>query len=188
MPSIDVINQLCVKISLLRSIPKKLEQYVMRSTSGYASIWCIFFHQLQQGDLMAPITRSLPYAISYRPNGRTCAVMHGVFGSGQNGHCITSSLEINLIIWHFRFALARKLSFLPSELDIFNIRQHYVRILFIFQRLIWVLLFLKSTNMNLAIYENELWRHESCRLRHKNLIFTRRKCIQVLRISLVFFF
>ena len=33
-------------------------------------------------------------------------------------------------------ALARKLSFLPTELDIFNIRQHYVLILFIFQRLI----------------------------------------------------
>ena len=29
-------------------------------------------------------------------------------------------------------ALARKLSFLPTELDIFDIRQHYVRILFIF--------------------------------------------------------
>ena len=33
-------------------------------------------------------------------------------------------------------ALARKLSFLSTELDIFDIRQHYVRILFIFQRLI----------------------------------------------------
>ena len=33
-------------------------------------------------------------------------------------------------------ALARKLSFLPTEKDIFDIRQHYVRILFIFQRLI----------------------------------------------------
>ena len=32
--------------------------------------------------------------------------------------------------------LARKLSFLSTELDIFDIRQHYVRILFIFQRLI----------------------------------------------------
>ena len=29
----------------------------MRSTSGYASIWCIFFHQLQPRDSMAPITR-----------------------------------------------------------------------------------------------------------------------------------
>ena len=29
-------------------------------------------------------------------------------------------------------ALARKLSFLPTELDIFDIRQHYVRIIFIF--------------------------------------------------------
>ena len=52
-------------------------------------------------------------------------------------------------------ALARKLSFLPTELDIFNIRQHYVRILFIFQRLIWyVLLCLTPTNMNLAVYGN----------------------------------
>ena len=33
-------------------------------------------------------------------------------------------------------AWARKLSFLPTELDIFDIRQHYVRIVFIFQRLI----------------------------------------------------
>ena len=33
-------------------------------------------------------------------------------------------------------ALARKLSFLPTESDIFDIRQHYVRILFIFQHLI----------------------------------------------------
>ena len=32
-------------------------------------------------------------------------------------------------------ALARKLSFLPIELDIFDIRPHYVRILFIFQHL-----------------------------------------------------
>ena len=29
-------------------------------------------------------------------------------------------------------ALARKLSFLPTELDIFDIIQHYIRILFIF--------------------------------------------------------
>ena len=33
-------------------------------------------------------------------------------------------------------ALARKLSFFPTELDIFDIQQHFVRILFIFQRLI----------------------------------------------------
>ena len=33
-------------------------------------------------------------------------------------------------------AKARKLSFLSTELDIFDIRQHYVRIPFIFQRLI----------------------------------------------------
>ena len=31
----------------------------MRSISGYASIWCIFFHQLQPRDSMAPITRGL---------------------------------------------------------------------------------------------------------------------------------
>ena len=46
-------------------------------------------------------------------------------------------------------ALARKLSFLQTELDISDIRQHYVRILFIFQRPIcWVLLRLTPTNMN----------------------------------------
>ena len=33
-------------------------------------------------------------------------------------------------------ALARKLSFLPTELDSFDIPQHYVHILFILQRLI----------------------------------------------------
>ena len=32
--------------------------------------------------------------------------------------------------------LARNLSFLQTELDIFDIRQHYARILFIFQSLI----------------------------------------------------
>ena len=51
----NVLNELCVKKSLQGSIPKKLQQYVMRSTSGYASIWCIFFHQLQPRDSMAPI-------------------------------------------------------------------------------------------------------------------------------------
>ena len=32
----------------------------MRSTSGYASIWCILLHQLQPRDMMAPITRGMP--------------------------------------------------------------------------------------------------------------------------------
>ena len=36
----------------------------MRSTSGYASIWCIFFHQLQPRDSMAPITRGLQNVLS----------------------------------------------------------------------------------------------------------------------------
>ena len=50
-------------------------------------------------------------------------------------------------------AMARKLSFLPTQLDIFDIQQHYICILFIFQRLIRrVLLFLTPTNMNLAVY------------------------------------
>ena len=52
-------------------------------------------------------------------------------------------------------ALARKLSFLPTELHIFDKRQHYVRILFIFQHLICrVLSFLTPTNMNLTVYGN----------------------------------
>ena len=34
----------------------------MQSTSGYAPIWCIFFHQLQPRDLIAPITWGLPNA------------------------------------------------------------------------------------------------------------------------------
>ena len=55
-------------------------------------------------------------------------------------------------------ALAGKLSFLPTKLDIFNIRQHCVCILFIFQRFVefyYVCLFV-STNMNLAVYGNGL--------------------------------
>ena len=51
--------------------------------------------------------------------------------------------------------LVRKLSFLPTDLDIFDIRQHYICILFIFQRLIYYfLLFVTPTNVNLAIYGN----------------------------------
>ena len=38
MPSTNVFNKLRVKMSLLRSIPKKIYQYVMRFTSGYASV------------------------------------------------------------------------------------------------------------------------------------------------------
>ena len=34
------------------------------------------------------------------------------------------------------FSLLTDFSFLPTELDIFDIQQHYIRILFIFQRLI----------------------------------------------------
>ena len=50
-----------------------------------------------------------------------------------------------------------KLSFLPTELDIFGIRQYYICILFTFQRLFYlVLLFLTPTNMNLAVYGNGL--------------------------------
>ena len=53
--------------------------------------------------------------------------------------------------------MARKLSFLPTELDIFDIRQHYVHILFIFQHLTCRdLLFLTPTNMNLAVSGNGL--------------------------------
>ena len=37
---------------------------------------------------------------------------------------------------NFFLALAQKLSFLQTEIDIFDIGQHYVRILFFFQRLI----------------------------------------------------
>ena len=48
--------------------------------------------------------------------------------------CIKKSNEVGRID-NFR-ALARKLSFLPTELDICDIRQHYIRILLIFQRLI----------------------------------------------------
>ena len=54
-------------------------------------------------------------------------------------------------------ALARKLSFLSTELDIFDIQQHYVCILFIFQHFICrVLSFLTLTNMNFLVYGNGL--------------------------------
>ena len=57
-------------------------------------------------------------------------------------------------------AKARKLSVLPTELDIFHIRQHYVhvRILFIFQRRSDLLSFIirTPTNMNSAVYGNGL--------------------------------
>ena len=50
-----------------------------------------------------------------------------------------------------------KLSFLPTSLDNFDIRQHYICILSIFQRLICrVLLCITPTNMNLAVYGNGL--------------------------------
>ena len=52
-------------------------------------------------------------------------------------------------------ALVRKLSFLPTVSDIFDIRQHYVRILFIFQRLSFIISN-NETNMNLAVSGNGL--------------------------------
>ena len=53
----------------------------------------------------------------------------------------------------------RKLSFLPTELDIFDIRQHYVSILFIFQCIICrVLLFLTPTTHEFSI----IWKCISC--------------------------
>ena len=52
-------------------------------------------------------------------------------------------------------ALARKLSFFSTELDIFDVRQHYVcrSILFIFRRLMSFIIS-NTTNINLAVYEN----------------------------------
>ena len=43
-------------------------------------------------------------------------------------------------------ALARKLSFLPTELDVFDIWQHYIHILFIFQRLFFLSCISNSDN------------------------------------------
>ena len=42
-------------------------------------------------------------------------------------------------------ALARKPSFLPTELDTFELRQYCVRILFIFQRLIQMCFIISNT-------------------------------------------
>ena len=87
-------------------------------------------------------------------------------------------------------ALARKLSFLPSELEIFDIRQHYVCILFIFQHLTcWNLLFVTPTNMNLAVsgiglaVEMTSWIMLTA---SSNVTFTLRKCIHVLKISMLY--
>ena len=94
----------------------------------------------------------------------------------------------------------RKLSFLPNELDIFDIRQHYVRILFIFQSLIW-LIFLTLTNMNLAVFWNALavvmtsWiDHVDCVIKRdiylkKKLLCSKNICgisFSVLKISVVY--
>ena len=50
-------------------------------------------------------------------------------------------------------AFARQLSFLPANLDIFDIRQHYVCILFIFKRPICRSLLLQTAaNTSVAVY------------------------------------
>ena len=65
-------------------------------------------------------------------------------------------------------ALLRKLSFLPTEVDNFDIRQHYVRILFIFHCLICcVLLYLTLKNMISSIWKwisccNDVMNHVDC--------------------------
>ena len=53
---------------------------------------------------------------------------------------------------YFR-ALARKLSVLPTELDIFYGPHHYVRILFIFQRLICLVLLFLTRSTTFVSYE-----------------------------------
>ena len=53
-------------------------------------------------------------------------------------------------------ALARKLSFLPTELDIFDIRQHYVRIIFIFNVRLLSFVISNTDKHNLAVYGNGL--------------------------------
>ena len=97
------------------------------------------------------VTKKQPYACLYCYNGflimRTISNIQRI-----RIWCCRISKISNEVgrIDNFR-ALARKLSFLPTELDIFDIRQHYVRILFIFQHLICCfLLCLTPTNMNLA--------------------------------------
>ena len=54
-------------------------------------------------------------------------------------------------IENFR-AFARKLSFLPTELDTFDIRQQYVSIVFIFKRLILLIFIPTPRNTNLAVH------------------------------------
>ena len=49
--------------------------------------------------------------------------------------------------------------FFPTELDIFDIRQHHVRILFIFQRLICCVLFFSNTDKHEF---SSLWKWISC--------------------------
>ena len=62
----------------------------MRSSSGYASIWCIFFHQLQPRDSMAPITRGLP-------NGYTRAMDYFL---SHNNPCFQHNTAITIFLGH----------------------------------------------------------------------------------------
>ena len=56
-------------------------------------------------------------------------------------------------------ALARILLFLPTELDIFDIRQHYIRLLFIFQRLILLSFIISYSDKHIF---NNIWYCISC--------------------------
>ena len=56
-------------------------------------------------------------------------------------------------------ALARKLSFLPTELGIFYIWKHYIRILFIFQRLICLSFIISNTD---KLEFSSIWKWICC--------------------------
>ena len=56
----------------------------MRFISVYASIWCIFFHQLQKRNMVASITQVMLY--------------FDVFGSRQNDHSKRHYLPVDGIL------------------------------------------------------------------------------------------
>ena len=76
----------------------------------------------------------------------------------ENTYIVLSYINISIKVvrndnWH---AVARQLSFLQTQLDIFDIRQHYVRILFISQRLIFFI-FIDSNTYRHKFSSIRLW-------------------------------
>ena len=83
-------------------------------------------------------------------------LLFGNFFCMSKNHSTYRDNEYSVAVYQKYLTRLGKLIIFES-LDIFDIRQHYIRGLFIFQRLICsVLFFLTPTNMNLAVYGNKL--------------------------------